>query len=144
MRAPILAHGLPIIRLRRDPNIRKPSEKGEIEGVAASESANNAVTGGALIPLLTLGIPGSGVTAIMLGGMMIKGLVPGHTLFTEQADITYAIILGFLVANILMGIIGLLIAKQVVKNQHSPDGNPYSDYCSAFYHWCLCHQQLNV
>jgi putative tricarboxylic transport membrane protein len=89
--------------------------KGEIEGIAASESANNAVTGGALIPLLTLGIPGSGVTAIMLGGMMIKGLVPGHTLFTEQGDITYAIILGFLFANILMGIIGLLIAKQVVK-----------------------------
>ena len=89
--------------------------KGAIEGIAASESANNAVTGGALIPLLTLGIPGSGVTAIMLGGLMIKGLVPGHDLFTKQGSITYTMILGFLFANILMGVIGLIIARQVVK-----------------------------
>lgn len=88
---------------------------GAIEGIAASESANNAVTGGALIPLLTLGIPGSGVTAIMLGGLMIKGLVPGHELFTTQGAITYTMILGFLFANILMGVIGLAVAKQVVK-----------------------------
>lgn len=88
---------------------------GAIEGIAASESANNAVTGGALIPLLTLGIPGSAVAAIMLGGMMIKGLVPGHDLFTKQGSITYAIIIGFLLANILMGVIGLLISKQLVK-----------------------------
>ncbi|SNT25337.1 putative tricarboxylic transport membrane protein [Anaerovirgula multivorans] len=96
---------------------RTPEEfgNGSMEGIAAAEAANNAVTGGALIPLLTLGIPGSGVTAIMLGGLMIKGLVPGHKLFTESGNITYAIIIGFLVANILMGIIGLLIAKQVVK-----------------------------
>ena len=89
--------------------------KGAIEGIAASESANNAVTGGALIPLLTLGIPGSAVAAIMLGGMMIKGLVPGHDLFTKQGDITYAIIIGFLLANILMGVVGLLISRQLVK-----------------------------
>lgn len=88
---------------------------GSIEGIAASESANNAVTGGALIPLLTLGIPGSGTTAIMLGGMMIQGLVPGHELFTRQGDITYCVMLGFLFANILMGVIGLLIAKPVVR-----------------------------
>lgn len=88
---------------------------GAIEGIAASESANNAVTGGALIPLLTLGIPGSAVAAIMLGGMMIKGLVPGYDLFSRQASITYTIILGFLFANILMGMIGLLVSKQLVK-----------------------------
>lgn len=88
---------------------------GAIEGIAASESANNAVTGGAIIPLLTLGIPGSGVTAIMLGGMMIKGLVPGYELFSTQGDITYCIILGFLLANILMGVFGLMVARQVVR-----------------------------
>lgn len=88
---------------------------GAIEGIAASESANNAVTGGALIPLLTLGIPGSAVAAIMLGGMMIKGLVPGFDLFSKQGDITYTIIFGFLFANILMGVIGLLISRQLVK-----------------------------
>lgn len=96
---------------------RHPEEfgHGSIEGIAASESANNAVTGGALIPMLTLGIPGSGTCAIMLGGMMIQGLNPGYELFSRQGDITYAIILGFLLANILMGVLGLLVAKYVVR-----------------------------
>jgi len=89
--------------------------KGAIEGIAASESANNAVTGGALIPMLTLGIPGSGTCAIMLGGMMIQGLTPGYELFTKQGSITYAIILGFLLANILMGVLGMLVAKYAVR-----------------------------
>ena len=89
--------------------------KGAIEGIAASEASNNAVTGGAIIPMLTLGIPGSGVCAIMLGGMMIHGLNPGYELFSRQGEITYAIILGFLIANILMGVLGLLAAKFVVR-----------------------------
>ena len=89
--------------------------KGSIEGIAASESANNAVTGGALIPLLTLGIPGSGTAAILLGGLMIHGMNPGYDLFTKQGNTTYAIIIGFLLANILMGLIGLLVAKHVAK-----------------------------
>ncbi|WP_417585904.1 tripartite tricarboxylate transporter permease [Nitrincola sp.] len=89
--------------------------KGEIEGLAAAETANNAVTGGAMIPLLTLGIPGSAATAVMLGGLYIHGLQPGHELFTVNAHIVYAIIVGLLLANILMGIVGLALAKQVVK-----------------------------
>lgn len=89
--------------------------KGCVEGVAAPESANNAVTGGALIPLLTLGIPGSSVTAVLLGGLLIQGLRPGRELFTTQADITYAVILGFLLANILMGIIAIAGARLFVK-----------------------------
>ncbi|WP_218012834.1 tripartite tricarboxylate transporter permease [Virgibacillus ndiopensis] len=88
---------------------------GIIEGVAAPESANNAVTGGALIPLLTLGIPGSSTTAVLLGGLLIQGLQPGHQLFTTHAGVTYSVIFGFLLANILMGIIGLLGAKFFVK-----------------------------
>lgn len=86
---------------------------GSIEGIAASETANNAVTGGALIPLLTLGIPGSGTAAIMLGSLMIHGMQPGYELFTKQATQTYTIIVSFALANILMGIIGLLIARKV-------------------------------
>ncbi len=89
--------------------------KGSMEAIAASESANNAVTGGALIPLLTLGIPGSGVAAILLGGLMIHGLQPGAELFTKFAHITYPVIWGFILANILMGVIGLCIAKQIAK-----------------------------
>ncbi|WP_134700794.1 tripartite tricarboxylate transporter permease [Ammoniphilus sp. YIM 78166] len=89
--------------------------KGHIEGVAAPEAANNAVSGGALIPLLTLGIPGSAATAVLLGGLMIQGLIPGRELFTTHADITYSVIFGFIIANILMGIVGLLGAKYFVK-----------------------------
>ena len=58
--------------------------KGNIEGVIASETANNAVTGATLIPLLTLGIPGDSVTAILIGALMMQGIVPGPTLFTEN------------------------------------------------------------
>ena len=85
--------------------------KGHLEGVAASEVANNAVTGGALIPLFTLGIPGSAVSAVILGALMMHGLVPGRELFTEHAQLTYTAMIGFLVANILLGFYGLLLAK---------------------------------
>ena len=88
---------------------------GSIEGVAASEAANNGVTGGALIPLLTLGIPGSSVAAILLGGLMIHGLQPGADLFTKHGDITYPIILGFILANILMGVFGLSLTKPIAR-----------------------------
>ncbi|KUO72192.1 MAG: hypothetical protein APF77_10645 [Clostridia bacterium BRH_c25] len=89
--------------------------KGALEGVASSETGNNAATGGALIPLLTLGLPGSSVAAILLGGLMIHGLVPGVEMYTKNASITYAISMGFLLANILMGLIGLAIARYVAK-----------------------------
>lgn len=75
---------------------------GEIEGVAASESANNGATGATLIPLLTLGVPGDGATAILLGALMVHGMVPGPSLFVEQGHIMYAIMLGLLVVNVCM------------------------------------------
>lgn len=76
--------------------------KGNIEGVIASETANNAVTGATLIPLLTLGIPGDSVTAILIGALMMQGIVPGPTLFTENVYWVYAIMGGLLIVNILM------------------------------------------
>lgn len=94
--------------------------KGSIEGLAGSETANNAVTGGALIPLMTLGIPGSSTTAVLLGGLMIQGLVPGNELFSTNAHYSYAIIIGFIIANILMGIVGLLGAKYFIKVLNVP------------------------
>lgn len=87
--------------------------KGSIVGIAASESANNAVTGSSLVPLLTLGIPGSATAAILLGALIVHGLVPGRTLFTENADITYTVIIGFMLANILMGVVGMVVAKRM-------------------------------
>lgn len=89
--------------------------KGSIEGVAASEAANNAVCGGSMIPLLTLGIPGSATAAIMLGGLMIQGLVPGRELFTKYAELTYTVIIGFIVANLVMGVVGMLVARFMVN-----------------------------
>ncbi|GAA3730467.1 putative tricarboxylic transport membrane protein [Spinactinospora alkalitolerans] len=94
--------------------------KGSIKGVAAAESANNAVTGGAMIPLLTLGIPGGSATAVILGGLLIHGMQPGGGLFTDQADITYAIMLGFLLANILMGVIAIAGARYFVHATRVP------------------------
>jgi putative tricarboxylic transport membrane protein len=88
---------------------------GSPEGVLASETANNAVTGGTLIPLLTLGIPGNPVTAVLLGGLMIHGLRPGAEMFTVNADITYGFIMSLLVANILFVPIGLLFARYCAK-----------------------------
>ncbi len=78
------------------------------EGVAASESANNAVVGGSLVPLLTLGIPGNSVAAALLGGLMIQGLLPGPDLFHTYGNITYAFILSLFIANIFMIMVGLL------------------------------------
>ena len=97
---------------------KKPEEfgKGSIVGIAASEASNNAACGGALIPLFTLGIPGSPVTAILYGALLMHGLQPGSGLFTDnKAVTTYAIFLGFLFANVLMGIIGLTMAKQMAR-----------------------------
>jgi putative tricarboxylic transport membrane protein len=92
---------------------KHPEEFGHgcIEGIAAPESANNAVTGSAMIPLLTLGIPGSTAASVLLGALMIQGLQPGFNLFTKQADIVFPIIFGFLVANIVMLPIGILFAR---------------------------------
>ncbi len=80
---------------------------GSMEGLAATESANNAVTGGALIPLLTLGIPGDVVTAVILGALMIQGMTPGPLLFQEQGPLVYSIFLSLLLANIFMLILGM-------------------------------------
>lgn len=74
--------------------------KGSIEGVAAPESANNAVTGGALIPMMTLGIPGDPATAILIGALLVHGLAPGPLLFIENASFAYTIIFAFFWANI--------------------------------------------
>ncbi|MBQ9273535.1 MAG: tripartite tricarboxylate transporter permease [Succinivibrio sp.] len=82
--------------------------KGSIEGVAGSEAANNAVTGGSLIPTLTLGIPGESVTAVLMGGLIIHGLQPGPALFTEHADMTYTFFAGFVLIQFCMLFLGLL------------------------------------
>lgn len=75
------------------------------EGIVASESANNATVGGALIPLVSMGIPGSLIDAILLGAMVIHGLQPGPRLFTDSPAIVYTIMGTYLVANVVMAVI---------------------------------------
>jgi len=76
--------------------------KGCIDGIVAPETANNAGIGGAMIPLLTLGIPGDAVTAILLGGFMIHGIQPGPMLFVSQGELVYTIFAALILATILM------------------------------------------
>jgi len=80
--------------------------KGALAGVAAPEAANNGSVGGALIPLLTLGIPGSASTAVLLGALMVHDLNPGPELFTSHADIAYGVFVALLLANLMMFALG--------------------------------------
>lgn len=82
--------------------------KGELEGVAAAEAANNAVNGPTMVPLLTLGIPGDNVTAILLGAFIAQGLRPGPELFESQGNIVFAILIVMILANALFLVIGYL------------------------------------
>lgn len=88
---------------------------GVLAGIAAPETANNAVTGGALIPMLTLGIPGDPATAILLGGLLIHGLRPGPLLFRENLTVVYGIFLTILIANILTLIVQFYGIRLFVK-----------------------------
>jgi putative tricarboxylic transport membrane protein len=86
-------------------NSSKHPEKfgtGIIDGVIASESANNATIGGALIPLLSLGIPGDAVTAMLLGGLMMHGIIPGPMMFVTNGDLIWAVFIALFLANIVM------------------------------------------
>lgn len=93
---------------------------GEPEGICASEAGNNAVSGGAFIPVLTLGIPGDGATAIMMGALMVQGLQPGPLLFVEKAPDVYAIFIGLLLANLIMGIMGFSLIRLFTKVVNVP------------------------
>ena len=95
-------------KLSKDPS---KFGKGEPDGVIAAESANNAMVGPSLVPLLTLSIPGSPTAAVLLGGLLIHGLFPGPSLFTEHAEVTWTFINSLLVAQVFMLIIGLLLSQ---------------------------------
>lgn len=86
---------------RNSPN-RDNFGKGEIEGVAAAEAGNNAVAGATMIPLLSLGIPGDVITAIILGAFMIHGLTPGPILFQENMNLIYALFCGIMLSSVVL------------------------------------------
>lgn len=94
---------------------------GEPDGLVACESANNAVTGSALVPTLALGIPGDPVTAVMLGALVIQGIAPGPQLFANHLDLIYAIFLCLIVVNIVMFLTGALGASLFTRVLRIPE-----------------------
>ncbi|MBE0462867.1 MAG: tripartite tricarboxylate transporter permease [Halomonadaceae bacterium] len=90
---------------RRSPN-KANFGKGEVEGVAAAEAGNNGVAGATLIPLLSLGIPGDVITAIILGAFMVHGLTPGPIMFQENLSLIYALFLGIMFSSVILLIVG--------------------------------------
>lgn len=89
--------------------------KGDPRGVAAPEAGNNAAAGGAMIPMLTLGVPGSGTTAVMLALLMTLNITPGPLLFKEQPEIVWGLIASLFIANIVLLIMNVPMVKLFVK-----------------------------
>lgn len=89
--------------------------KGVSDGIVASEAANNAATGGAMVPLLTLGIPGGNAAAIMMSALVLKGVQVGPLLIKSQPQYLYSVFGSMFVTNIIMGIVSIVIAKIFAK-----------------------------
>jgi len=89
--------------------------KGDLDGIAGPEAANNAVNGPTLVPLLTLGIPGDNVTAILLGAFVAHGIRPGPQIFTEQGPLVYALMMAMIIANVLFIVLGYVLLRPFAK-----------------------------
>ena len=89
--------------------------KGAIEGLAAPEAANNAASVGALIPMMTLGVPGSGTTAVMMGALLMLGLQPGPLLFEQHPDVAWGLIASMYIGNIILAIVNIPMAGILVR-----------------------------
>jgi putative tricarboxylic transport membrane protein len=101
---------------------REPEKfgKGAIEGVCAPEAANNAASTGSMLPMLTLGIPGSPTTAILLGGMVIWGLEPGPRLFVDHSDFVWGLIASLYAANVFALLINVAFIPVFIKILKTP------------------------
>jgi putative tricarboxylic transport membrane protein len=107
--------------------------KGNIEGVAAPETANNAASTGSLLPMLTLGIPGSPTTALLLGGMVMWGLTPGPLLFIEQPDFVWGLISSLYTANVAAVLINIALIPVFVWALRMP----FTVLCSIVLVLCI-------
>ena len=93
---------------------------GEIEGVAGPEAANNAASGGALVPLLSLGIPGSGSAAVILGAMILSGVRPGPLLFEQQSEVVWALVASMYIGNVLLLVLNLPLVPFLASLVRTP------------------------
>ncbi|RXT13722.1 tripartite tricarboxylate transporter permease [Ammoniphilus sp. CFH 90114] len=101
---------------------KNPSKfgQGAIAGVAAPESANNAASGGAMIPLLTLGIPGSGTTAILMGALIMYNIQPGPLLFTDHPQVAWGLIASMFIGNLMLLVLNMPLVKVFAKIIETP------------------------
>ena len=95
---------------------------GDPRGVAAPEAGNNAAAGGALVPMLTLGVPGSGTTAVLLAVLMTLNITPGPMLFTERPEVVWGLIASLLIANVVLLIMNVPMVKVFVRILMVPPG----------------------
>lgn len=95
--------------------------RGEPAGVIAAETANNAMVGPSLVPLLTLGVPGSPTAAVLLGGLLIHGIFPGPDLFTDYPEVSWTFINALLIGQILMVALGLLLCRAAARAALLPE-----------------------
>lgn len=109
------------LEAKRAGRFRDKLGEGEPEGIVASEAANNAVTGGALVPSLALGIPGDAVTALIVSVLVIKGVQPGPFLFIQQPQLVQSIYIVFIVINIVMFGFGVLLTPVFTRVMQAPD-----------------------
>jgi putative tricarboxylic transport membrane protein len=98
---------------------------GAIEGVAGPESANNSDTAGALVPLLTLGIPGGGATAVMMGAFIMHGIQPGPLLFQNRPDLVWGLVDSMYIGNVMLLVLNLPLIGLFVRLLYIPSGMLY-------------------
>ncbi|ARP97781.1 tripartite tricarboxylate transporter permease [Pseudorhodoplanes sinuspersici] len=115
--SPIMAHSLER-RFTRDPDFGAGSE----QGLLAAETANNATVGGSLIPLIGLGIPGSAPAAVMLGALTMHNIAPGPLIFITNGQVIYGLFAGFIVGNLIMMVLGMVLARQFALTLRLPKG----------------------
>ena len=123
---------------RSSPN-REKFGTGEPDGVIASEAANNAVTSGALVPTLALGVPGDPITAVMLGALIIQGVTPGPRLFVDSGDIVFYIFLTMVLANIVMFMCGALMAPLFSRISTDTGRDPHALHRRSGSPWNILH-----
>ncbi|PIE34326.1 C4-dicarboxylate ABC transporter permease [candidate division KSB3 bacterium] len=111
----ILGSFIPYADAKRRSKTPEQFGKGSLEGIAAAEAGNNSAAIGALIPTLTLGIPGEAATAVLLGGLMILGLRPGPLLFQDKAAVVYSLFASVLLAAVVLLFLGLFMAQHIGK-----------------------------
>ena len=115
-------------RERRRILIGLDSSPGSLRGLAAPEAANNAASTGSFVPLLTLGIPGSSTTAIMLGALIAYGIQPGPRLYIEHPEVFWSVIASMYIGNVILLVLNLPLIPYIAKVLAVPVARPSMAY----------------